>query len=160
MSLASLDPLARKLHDKIERKTARVCIVGLGYVGLPLAETFAEGGYPVLGFDIDEKKVQSLKQGKSYIGHISSQRVAELIKNGRFDATSDSRRFAEVDAVVICVPTPLTEAREPDLSYIIKTGETICSHLQKGQLIVLESTTYPGTTEDLLQPILEKRSRA
>ena len=156
MSLANLDPLARKLHDKIERKTARVCIVGLGYVGLPLAETFAEGGYPVLGFDIDEKKVQSLKQGKSYIGHISSQRVAELIKNGRFDATSDSRRFAEVDAVVICVPTPLTEAREPDLSYIIKTGETICSHLQKGQLIVLESTTYPGTTEDLLQPILEK----
>ena len=156
MSLASLDPLARKLHDKIERKTARVCIVGLGYVGLPLAETFAEGGYPVLGFDIDEKKVQSLKQGKSYIGHISSQRVAELIKNGRFDATSDSRRFAEVDAVVICVPTPLTEAREPDLSYIINTGETIRSHLQKGQLIVLESTTYPGTTEDLLQPILEK----
>jgi len=156
MSLASLDPLARNLHDKIERKTARVCIVGLGYVGLPLAETFAEGGYPVLGFDIDEKKVQSLKQGKSYIGHISSERVAELIKNGRFDATSDARRFAEVDAVVICVPTPLTEAREPDLSYIIKTGETICSHLQKGQLIVLESTTYPGTTEDLLQPILEK----
>jgi len=156
MSLASLDPLARKLHDKIERKTARVCIVGLGYVGLPLAETFAEGGYTVLGFDIDEKKVQSLKQGKSYIGHISSQRVAELIKNGRFDATSDARRFAEVDAVVICVPTPLTEAREPDLSYIINTGETIRSHLQKGQLIVLESTTYPGTTEDLLQPILEK----
>jgi UDP-N-acetyl-D-glucosamine dehydrogenase len=156
MSLASLDPLARNLHDKIEQKTARVCIVGLGYVGLPLAETFAEGGYPVLGFDIDEKKVQSLKQGKSYIGHISSQRVAELIKNGRFDATSDARRFAEVDAVVICVPTPLTEAREPDLSYIINTGETIRSHLQKGQLIVLESTTYPGTTEDLLQPILEK----
>jgi UDP-N-acetyl-D-glucosamine dehydrogenase len=153
---ASLDPLARKLHEKIERKTARVCIVGLGYVGLPLAETFAEGGYTVLGFDIDEKKVQSLKQGKSYIGHISSQRVAELVKNGRFDATSDSRRFAEVDAIVICVPTPLTEAREPDLSYIINTGETIRSHLQKGQLIVLESTTYPGTTEDLLQPILEK----
>jgi UDP-N-acetyl-D-glucosamine dehydrogenase len=153
---ASLDPLARKLHEKIERKTARVCIVGLGYVGLPLAETFAEGGYTVLGFDIDEKKVQSLKQGKSYIGHISSQRVAELVKNGRFDATCDSRRFAEVDAIVICVPTPLTEAREPDLSYIINTGETIRSHLQKGQLIVLESTTYPGTTEDLLQPILEK----
>src|SRR5438874_6336700 len=152
----TLEPLAQKLHDKIERKTARVCIVGLGYVGLPLAETFAEGGYSVLGFDIDEKKVQSLKQGKSYIGHISSRRVSELIKNGRFDATSDARRFAEVDAVVICVPTPLTEAREPDLSYIINTGETIRSHLQKGQLIVLESTTYPGTTEDLLQPILEK----
>src|SRR5207245_2618495 len=125
-------------------------------VGPLLADTFAEGGYPVLGFDIDEKKVQSLKQGKSYIGHISSERVAELVKSGRFDVTSDARRFAEVEAVVICVPTPLTEAREPDLSYIINTGETICSHLQKGQLIVLESTTYPGTTEDLLQPILEK----
>jgi UDP-N-acetyl-D-glucosamine dehydrogenase len=157
MSLQSApEPLARKLQDKIERKTARVCIVGLGYVGLPLAETFADGCYTVLGFDIDEKKVQSLKQGKSYIGHISSQRVADLVGKGRFDATSDSRRFAEVDAIVICVPTPLTEAREPDLSYIISTGETIRPHLQKGQLIVLESTTYPGTTEDLLQPILEK----
>src|SRR5947208_17137654 len=99
MSLASLDSLARKLHDKIERKTARVCIVGLGYVGLPLAETFAAGGYTVLGFDIDERKVQSLKQGKSYIGHISSQRVADLIGQGRFDATSDGCRFSAVDAI-------------------------------------------------------------
>jgi UDP-N-acetyl-D-glucosamine dehydrogenase len=121
-----------------------------------LAETFAGGGFAVLGFDIDEKKVQSLKQGKSYIGHISSQRVSELVKTGRFDATTDPRRFAEADAIIICVPTPLTEAREPDLSYIINTGETIRPHLQKGQLIVLESTTYPGTTEDLFQPILEK----
>src|SRR6266481_7142662 len=156
LASATSDLLAKSLKEKIERKAATVCVVGLGYVGLPLAETFAAGGYPVLGFDIDAKKVQSLKQGKSYIGHISSERVAELMKTGRFDATSDSRRFAEVDAVVICVPTPLTEAREPDLSYIINTGETIRSHLQKGQLIVLESTTYPGTTEDLLQPILEK----
>src|SRR5216684_2300866 len=158
MSVASatLDSLATQLREKIERKTATVCIVGLGYVGLPLAETFAAGGYPVLGFDIDAKKVQSLKQGKSYIGHISSERVAELMKTGRFDATTEARRFTEVDAIIICVPTPLTEAREPDLSYIVNTGETIRPYLRPGQLVVLESTTYPGTTEDLLQPILEK----
>src|SRR5713101_4253235 len=156
LASATSDSLAKSLREKIERKAATVCVVGLGYVGLPLAETFAAGGYPVLGFDIDEKKVQSLKQGKSYIGHISSERVAELIKTGRFDATTDPRRFAEVDAIVICVPTPLTEAREPDLSYIINTGEAIRPHLKRGQLVVLESTTYPGTTDELLLPILEK----
>jgi UDP-N-acetyl-D-glucosamine dehydrogenase len=156
MASASLESLYKKLREKIERKTATVCVVGLGYVGLPLAETFAGGGYTVLGFDIDAKKIQSLKQGKSYIGHISSERVAELMKTTRFDATTEARRFAEADAIIICVPTPLTETREPDLSYIINTGETICPHLQAGQLVVLESTTYPGTTEDLLKPILEK----
>src|SRR6516225_9155308 len=133
---ATVDSAAVKLKEKIERKKATVCVIGLGYVGLPLVETFAAGGFTVLGFDIDAKKVQSLKQGKSYIGHISSARVAELVKSGRFDATTDPKRFAEADAIVICVPTPLTEAREPDLSYIINTGETIRPHLQKGQLIV------------------------
>src|SRR6266436_4745949 len=118
MSLASLDPLARKLHDKIERKTARVCIVGLGYVGLPLAETFAAQGYPVLGFDIDADKVRRLNRGESYIGHICPERVEELVASGRFEATDDPTRFREADAVIICVPTTLTEAREPDLSYI------------------------------------------
>jgi UDP-N-acetyl-D-glucosamine dehydrogenase len=158
MSVASatLNSVATQLKEKIERKTATVCVVGLGYVGLPLAETFAAGGYPVLGFDIDPKKVQSLKQGKSYIGHIDSERVAELIKSGRFDASTDPSRFEEADAIIICVPTPLTEAREPDLSYIIHTGEAIRPHLRPGQLVVLESTTYPGTTEELLLPILEK----
>jgi UDP-N-acetyl-D-glucosamine dehydrogenase len=152
---ATVDSAAVKLKEKIERKKATVCVIGLGYVGLPLVETFAAGGFTVLGFDIDSKKVQSLKQGKSYIEHISSERVAELVKTGRFDATTDPRRFAEVDAIVICVPTPLTEAREPDLSYIINTGETIRPHLRRGQLVVLESTTYPGTTDELLLPILE-----
>jgi UDP-N-acetyl-D-glucosamine dehydrogenase len=156
LASATSDSLAKNLREKIERKAATVCVVGLGYVGLPLAETFAAGGYPVLGFDIDTRKVQSLKQGKSYIGHISSERVAELMKTGRFDATTEARRFTEVDAIIICVPTPLTEAREPDLSYIVNTGETIRPYLRPGQLVVLESTTYPGTTEDLLQPILEK----
>jgi UDP-N-acetyl-D-glucosamine dehydrogenase len=148
--------LADELASRIEARTARVVIVGLGYVGLPLAETFAWAGYPVLGFDIDENKVARLKRGESYIGHIESDRVAELIGGGRFDATSDPRRFADADAVIICVPTPLGEAREPDLSYIIRTGESIRPHLRPGQLIVLESTTYPGTTEDLLRPILEQ----
>jgi UDP-N-acetyl-D-glucosamine dehydrogenase len=150
------DTLAGRLREKIEQRTARVCVIGLGYVGLPLAETFAWGGYPVLGFDIDPDKIQSLKKGQSYIGHISSERVAELVATGRFDATTDPRRFQEADAIIICVPTPLTESREPDLSYIINTGEAIRPHLRKGQLVVLESTTYPGTTEELLLPILEK----
>jgi UDP-N-acetyl-D-glucosamine dehydrogenase len=150
------DTLAGRLRQKIEQRTATVCVIGLGYVGLPLAETFAWGGYPVLGFDIDPDKVLSLKKGQSYIGHISSERVTELVGTGRFDATTDPRRFTEADAIIICVPTPLTESREPDLSCIINTGEAIRPHLRQGQLVVLESTTYPGTTEELLLPILEK----
>jgi UDP-N-acetyl-D-glucosamine dehydrogenase len=145
-----------QLLAKINDRTAVVGVVGLGYVGLPLAETFAWAGYTVLGFDIDAEKVARLKRGESYIGHIGSERVAELVASGRFDATSDPGRFAEVDAIVICVPTPLTEAREPDLSYIVGTGRSIAPHLRPGQLVVLESTTYPGTTEDLLRPILEE----
>src|SRR6266478_6561126 len=117
--------LADQLASKIERRSARVCVVGLGYVGLPLAETFASGGYPVLGFDIDPQKISKLKAGQSYIGHITSERVAELVRTGRFEATCDPACFAAADAIVICVPTPLTETREPDLSYITGTGEAI-----------------------------------
>ncbi len=130
--------------------------MGLGYVGLPLAETFAWGGYPVLGFDIDQAKIDRLKRGESYIGHICPERVTELVASGRFDATSDPRRLVEADAVIICVPTPLTESREPDLSYVAGTGRMLYPHLQPGQLVVLESTTYPGTTEELLRPLLEE----
>src|SRR5712692_2227945 len=154
--LATAGTLAEQLLSRIELRTARVCVVGLGYVGLPLAETFAWGGFPVLGFDTDAEKVKKLRTGQSYIGHISSERVAELVDSGRFEATFNPNCFAEVDAVVICVPTPLTEAREPDLSYIINTGKAISKHLRRGQLVVLESTTYPGTTEELLRPILEE----
>src|SRR5439155_25659188 len=113
------------LASRIEQRTGRVMVVGLGYVGLPLAETFAWGGYPVLGFDIDETKVSKLLRGESYIGHICPERVAELVNSGRFDATNDPARFVEADAIIICVPTPLGEAREPDLSYIVRTGEMI-----------------------------------
>jgi UDP-N-acetyl-D-glucosamine dehydrogenase len=154
--VAKKGSLAERLRARIEARTARVAIVGMGYVGLPLAETFAWGGYPVLGFDIDTVKVEKLNRGESYIGHICPERVAEMRDSGRFEATADPTRFGEADAVVICVPTPLTEAREPDLSYIVNTGRTLKDHLRPGQLIVLESTTYPGTTEDLLRPILEE----
>ncbi|MFO0881192.1 MAG: nucleotide sugar dehydrogenase [Gemmataceae bacterium] len=154
--MATMSPLAEKALARIQARTARVAVVGLGYVGLPLAETFAWGGYPVLGFDIDADKIERLRRGESYIGHIDPERVAELNASGRFDPTDDPGRFVEVDAIVICVPTPLGSAREPDLSYIESTGRTLMPHLRQGQLIVLESSTYPGTTEEVLQPILEE----
>jgi UDP-N-acetyl-D-glucosamine dehydrogenase len=156
VDLATTTSLADQLRSRIELRTARIGIVGLGYVGLPLAETFAWGGYPVLGFDIDPDKVAALKRGLSYIGHICGERVAEMVNSGRFDATTDAGRFREVDAILICVPTPLTEAREPDLSYIESTARSIRPHLRPGQLVILESTTYPGTTEELMRPILEE----
>jgi UDP-N-acetyl-D-glucosamine dehydrogenase len=149
-------PLADELRQRLAAKTARVAVVGLGYVGLPLAETFAWGGYPVIGFDIDADKIERLKRGESYIGHIDPERVAELNASGRFEPTDDPSRFVEADAIVICVPTPLGAAREPDLSYIEATGRTLMPHLRQGQLVVLESSTYPGTTEEVLQPILEE----
>lgn len=150
----TLEP-ARSLMVKISERQACVCVIGLGYVGLPLTECFVNGGYRVLGFDIDPAKVSALNSGKSYIGLIADERVAKMVASGRFQATADPVRFAEADAIIICVPTPLTEAREPDLSYIVKTAESIRQHLRPGQLIILESTTYPGTTRDLVVPILQ-----
>ena len=146
LGIVEVGTLAEDLKARIELRTARVCVVGLGYVGLPLAETFAWGGYPVLGFDIDQTKVEKLKRGESYIGHICPERVTELVGSGRFDATTEASSFAEADAIIICVPTPLTESREPDLSYVADTGRMLHDHLRPGQLVVLESTTYPGTT--------------
>jgi UDP-N-acetyl-D-glucosamine dehydrogenase len=146
---------AEQLAARIALRTARIAVIGLGYVGLPLAETFASAGYSVLGFDVDPVKVTALKTGRSYIGHIASERIADLINSERFEPTTDPHRFEEADALIICVPTPLTEEREPDLSYITATGETVRRHLRRGQLVVLESTTYPGTTEGVLLPILE-----
>ncbi len=155
LQLQSTQELADQLRTRIELRTARIAVVGLGYVGLPLAETFAWGGYPVVGFDIDADKVEKLTSGESYIGHIASERIAELVATGRFQATTDRSCFEDVDAIVICVPTPLTETREPDLSCITSTGQMLWPHLRPGQLVILESTTYPGTTEELLRPILE-----
>jgi UDP-N-acetyl-D-glucosamine dehydrogenase len=136
----------------------RVGIVGLGYVGLPLALQFARSDCQVIGFDIDEAKVDELNAGRSYILHISGDRVAEAIKAGRFAATSDFSRVSECSAIIICVPTPLAKHRDPDLSYILGTGEAIAPHLQRGTLVVLESTTYPGTTDTELRQVLEGNS--
>jgi UDP-N-acetyl-D-glucosamine dehydrogenase len=148
--------LAQRLTSRIKDRTAEIGVVGLGYVGLPLAEAFAGSGFTVRGFDIDDEKVVRLNRGESYIRHISSERIGELLKTERFVATSDPEIFRDVDVIVICVPTPLTEAREPDLSCVVATARMLSKHVRAGQLVVLESTTYPGTTEELLKPILEQ----
>jgi UDP-N-acetyl-D-glucosamine dehydrogenase len=148
--------LAEALSARIRRRNASICVMGLGYVGLPLAESFTQAGHTVIGFDIDAEKVARLRSGQSYIGHIASERVTALIRGGRFEATDDHPRLADTDAIVICVPTPLTAMRDPDLSCVIDAGKIIGRHLHRGQLVILESTTYPGTTEDVLKPILEQ----
>jgi UDP-N-acetyl-D-glucosamine dehydrogenase len=145
-----------ELQRKIEDKKAVVGVVGLGYVGLPLLIEFVSGGFKSIGYDIDEKKVSSLKKRKSYIRHISSDRIASLVDSGRFDATTDFSRIPEADCIVIAVPTPLDKHQQPDLSFIEKTSEAVSKHLRKGQLVVLESSTWPGTTEEVMKPILER----
>jgi UDP-N-acetyl-D-glucosamine dehydrogenase len=144
----------RELLGKIERRSARVGIIGLGYVGLPLARCFIGKGFPVLGFDIDAEKVARLKRGESYIGHIPADTVAQMRGRG-FEATDDFGRLGEPDAILICVPTPLTEAREPDLQYVVSVCRSVQRTLRPGQLVVLESTTYPGTTREVVLPLLE-----
>jgi UDP-N-acetyl-D-glucosamine dehydrogenase len=144
----------KNLLGKIERKKALVGIIGLGYVGLPLARAFVQNGVPVLGLDVDAAKVAKLQCGRSYIKHVSDETIARM-RDNRFEATDRFERLGEPDAILICVPTPLTEAREPDLTYIVKSTEAIAITLRRGQLIVLESTTYPGTTREVVQPILE-----
>jgi UDP-N-acetyl-D-glucosamine dehydrogenase len=134
----------------------KVGIIGCGYVGLPLALRFAEAGHKVTGFDTDPKKVEMLNAGKSYIQHIPQTKIQQYVNSRHFGATADFSRLNEMDAILICVPTPLDEYREPDLSYVQNTAKSIQSCLQRGQLVVLESTTYPGTTEELVLPILEK----
>ncbi|HWD90885.1 MAG TPA: nucleotide sugar dehydrogenase [Verrucomicrobiae bacterium] len=136
----------------------KIAIVGLGYVGLPLSLQFARSGVSVLGLDVDPAKIESLNQGRSYIKHIESSAIAEFVKSNMFSASADFSRIKEVEAVIICVPTPLNKNREPDISFIINTGESIAPHLHKGILIVLESTTYPGTTDEDLRAVLESGS--
>src|SRR5271154_1792905 len=134
----------------------KVAIIGCGYVGLPLALRFAEAGHKVTGFDVDPTKVTMLNAGKSYIEHIPQNKIQQFVNSKHFGATTDFARLKEADAIIICVPTPLDERREPDLSYVEQTAISVYPHLQRGQLVVLESTTYPGTTEELVLPILEK----
>lgn len=143
------------LKEKISKKEAIIGIVGLGYVGLPLGLEFANRGFKVLGFDLDPAKIDFLSKGKSYIKHIKEEKIKPVVDNGNLRATTDFTRLPEVDAIIICVPTPLDEHREPDMTYIVNTGDTIQKYLRKGQLVVLESSTYPGTTEEILLPRFE-----
>ena len=144
------------LLAKIQDKQALIGIIGLGYVGLPLALAYAEKGFKVLGFDVDPKKIEALSRGESYISHLDPARIAKATQSKLLMATTDFSRLGEPDTLLICVPTPLTPQRDPDMSYIVSTTQQIKSQLRAGQLIVLESTTYPGTTEDLVRGILEE----
>ncbi len=142
-------------HRMLDEGKVKVGVLGLGYVGLPLVREFASAGLRVVGFDIDEKKISKLNSGRSIIKHVPHSQVREMVKSGCFTATSNMARLRSVDAILICVPTPLTENREPDMQYVEGSCRTIAKYLQKDQLVVLESTTYPGTTTELIAPILE-----
>ena len=144
-----------QLLKKIENKTAVIGIIGLGYVGLPLALEYAVRGFKTIGFDIDERKIPILNSGKSYIKHIKTDKIKKTVGNKKFFATADFTRLPEVDAIIICVPTPLNEHREPDMTYIENSGRMVAQYLREGQFISLESSTYPGTTEEILLPMFE-----
>jgi UDP-N-acetyl-D-glucosamine dehydrogenase len=144
------------LKDKIESKTARVGIVGLGYVGLPLAVEFAKAGFHVTGIDLQQSRVDRLMRGESYVQDVPSGEVAQLVSAGRFDATSDFSVVRDLDTINICVPTPLRKTKDPDMSYIVSASDEIAKHFHPGLLVILESTTYPGTTDELLLPTFEK----
>jgi UDP-N-acetyl-D-glucosamine dehydrogenase len=144
------------LVSKIEDKKAKIGVVGLGYVGLPLLIEFVDTGFNCIGFDIDDKKIKLLKNKKCYIRHISDNRIQNIVNTGRFDATDDFSRLADVDCILVAVPTPLDKHQQPDLSFIIKTSESISEYLRKNQLVILESSTWPGTTDEVMKPILEK----
>ena len=134
----------------------KIAIIGQGYVGLPLSIQFARSGATVVGLDIAEQKIEALRNGRSYIKHIAAATIIQQVESGRFSPSTDFSRVAEVEAVIICVPTPLNKNREPDISYILETGRAIAPHLQKGAIVVLESTTYPGTTDEDLRAVIEK----
>jgi nucleotide sugar dehydrogenase len=147
----------KELIQKIEDREAVIGIIGLGYAGLPLVVRFGEEGFHVLGFDIDPQKVDLLNEGESYLQSVPKDRIGDLVRSGIFSATSDFRRLSEMDSILICVPTPLTEKMEPDLLYIETTTHQVADNMKGGQLIVLESTTYPGTTEEILLPKFRAR---
>ena len=142
------------LQRKIEERSARIGIIGLGHAGLPLARAFCAAGYPVTGFDLDEERVETLNRGESPLGHIPSVELKEMVEKRVFSATEDFEPLRRMNVAIICVPTPLTPAREPDLSHVRTAAETIRQYLNPGLLVVLESTTYPGTTEEVVRPIL------
>ena len=146
------------MHKNSNIKFSKIAIIGLGYVGLPLSLQFARSGFFVLGLDVDQAKVDSLKHGKSYVKHIDASEIQRQNDDGLFEQSTDFSRIEEVEAIFICVPTPLSKNREPDISYVLASGHAIAPHLQKGALVVLESTTYPGTTDTDLRLVLERGS--
>lgn len=154
-----LDQVMKNSHqvllDKINNRKAHVGVIGLGYVGLPLVREFCRGGFKVTGFDVDQSKIKALSTGQSYIKHIPSSMVKEMVKSGRFKATADMSKLSGPDAIIICVPTPLTKTKDPDLQFVTGTARAIAKTLRPGQLVSLESTTYPGTTREDVLPILE-----
>lgn len=158
MSQLATPSAATDLRQKIEQKTALVGVIGLGYVGLPLISAFTNAGLRCIGYDVDDSKVQSLAAGESYIQHISSSQIQDWNSRGMLEATADMRRLNEADVLLICVPTPLNDSRDPDLKYVEGTARAIAEVLRPGQLVILESTTYPTTTRDVLVPILESNS--
>ena len=145
-----------ELLQRLELRDANIGVIGLGYVGLPLCLALGNAGYKAIGFDVDDKKPKSILNGESYIKSISSESIAGVLKSGKLDATSDMSRLSEMDAILICVPTPIDSHLSPDLSYVIESCKVILKYLREGQLVVLESTTYPGTTKEVVLPILEK----
>src|SRR5580700_10695871 len=159
MTTSTADTSVDQLKSKIQQRQARVGIIGMGYVGLPLALLYSEQKFQVTGFDIDQRKVDTLAKGGSYIYRITTEEIQAAKAQG-FTATSDYAQITKMDAIIICVPTPLNEYHEPDLSFITDTTHSIAPHLRAGQLVVLESTTYPGTTEEVMVPILEKENKA
>ena len=151
-----MSQLKDELIEKLENRKARLGVVGLGYVGLPLAVEKAKAGYQVIGFDVQDKKVKSVNEGVNYIGDIVDSDLERLVKEGKLKATTDFSFVKDVDAVSICVPTPLDIYKQPDISYVVNSTKSVAKYLHRGMLVVLESTTYPGTTEEVLKPILEK----
>jgi UDP-N-acetyl-D-glucosamine dehydrogenase len=145
------------LRDRIASRQARIGVIGLGYVGLPLAVEFCRAGFDVTGFDVDQSKTTAINQGRSYIGDVSTEQLAACVATGRLRATSDMSALTGMDVVDICVPTPLRKTKDPDMSYVVSASEEIASHIHPGMLIVLESTTYPGTTAEVLQPMFEAK---
>jgi len=156
MTVTQLPDAAEALRAKIASKSALVGIIGLGYVGLPLAEVFARSGFRVLGFDVDANKPKAIKEGRSYIGDVTDRQLKEQVEAGRIDATTEFSRLTDCDAILICVPTPLRKTLDPDISYIEDSIGRIRPHLRPGQLVILESTTYPGTTDEVIVPALEQ----
>jgi UDP-N-acetyl-D-glucosamine dehydrogenase len=148
------------LHDRIRTRGARVGVIGLGYVGLPLAVEFARAGFTVTGFDVDASKIAEINAGRSYIPDVPGDDLAAQVRAGKLSATTDMTQLGEMDAVDICVPTPLRKTKDPDLSYIVLAVEAVAATLKRGQLVILESTTYPGTTDEVVQPMLEAKGLA